>query len=200
MNEEKRKANLNLVVGINGTGKTTWLNNEVVKKVEKCLIVTVDSTEWKQVPTIRPEDVRTFTGISKIIYNDNTLEVIKNNFFGGALILDDAMSYLNNQTPAILRYLYIRRRQHGVDLYVVAHGLKQLPPQIFSFATWLVLFNSTENFSLRKKEIVEETYNKIINAQSEIMKKVSSGFPYYYKIILLDHQIKGSYVAAKKNK
>lgn len=196
--DNKRKAILTLVVGINGTGKTTWLNNQIVNKSKKCLIITPDSSEWKTVPTITPGEVRTFTGIGKLIYNDDTLEVIKNNFFGGSLILDDAMSYLNNQTPDTLRYLYIRRRQRGIDLYVVAHGLKQLPPQIFTFATFLVLFNSVENFQLRKKEIIEENFNKIIEAQTEIMKKVQSGNPYYFKILLLDQQIKGQYVANRK--
>lgn len=200
MSEEKRKANLNLVVGINGTGKTTWLNNEVVNKCKKCLIITPDPSEWKGIPTIKNEDIRTLNGIGKIIYEKDTLNFVRNNYFGGSLILDDAMSYLNEFTPEAMQFLYTRRRQRGVDIYIVAHGLRQLPPKSFTFASWLILFNSVENFQGRKNLIHPETFEKIINAQNEIMKKVSSGYPYYYKIILLDHQIKGSYVAAKKNK
>lgn len=200
MNENKRKVNLNLVVGINGTGKTTWLENEVVKKADRCLIITPDKSEWKHIPIISAKDVRTFKGVGKLIYESDTLKLVENSYSGGALILDDAMSYLDEVTPDSMQYLYIRRRQKGVDIYIVAHGLKQLPPKAFTFASWLILFNSVENFSTRKNLLHPDNYNKIINAQNEIMKKVSAGFPYYYKIILLDHQILGSYVAAKKNK
>ena len=76
INEAERVA----LVGSNGTGKTTWLNNQKVNKSKKCLIITPDSSEWKTVPIITPGEVRTFTGIGKLIYNDDTLEVIKNNF------------------------------------------------------------------------------------------------------------------------
>lgn len=194
-----RKTELNLVVGINGTGKTTWIEKNVVSGSQKCLIVTPDPAEWKQIPEVKFEDIRTLNGVGKIIYsNEKTLKKIKESFFGGALILDDAMSYLDEQTPDVLQYLYIRRRQFGIDLYIVAHGLRQLPPKAFTFASWLILFNSVENFQVRKKELIPENYDKIIKAQEEISKKVVQGFPYHYKIILLDQQIKGTYVAAKK--
>lgn len=196
---EDRKAELNLVVGINGTGKTTWLEKNIVNNGKKCLIITPDPMEWKQIPEIRYEDIRTLNGVGKIIYSDSkTLEKIKSNYSGGALILDDAMSYLDEQTPSVLQFLYIRRRQRGVDIYIVAHGLRQIPPKAFTFASWLILFNSVENFQMRKKELLPDTFEKIIKAQTEISKKVVQGFPYHYKIILLDQQIKGSYVAAKK--
>jgi hypothetical protein len=116
--------------------------------------------------------------------------LIKLNFYGGNLILDDAMAYLTNQTPEIMRYLYIRRRQFGIDLYIVAHGLRQLPPQVFTFASFLILFNSTENFSYRKRDLQPELFEKITTAQNRITQKVEAGNPYYYEFILLDPQIK----------
>ena len=191
---ERRKTELNLVVGINGTGKTTFISDEIVSKSQKSLVVTPDGAEWKHLPIIAPDELRTFTGSGRIIYeNKETLELISKNFHGGNLILDDAMAYLTNQTPEIMRYIYIRRRQFGIDIYIVAHGLRQLPPQVFTFASYLILFNSTENFSVRKRELQPELFNRIELAQKNIAKIVSLGNPYYYEIMLLDPQIAAIY-------
>ncbi len=182
-----------MVVGINGTGKTTFMR-EIAKQQQRTLIVTPDSAEWRDVAEItNPNQLRTFSGTRRMIYDSDTLEIIKQNYFGGALILDDAMAYLNEQTPEVLQYIYIRRRQFGIDIYIVAHGLRQLPPKCFTFGSFLVLFNTTENFQSRKKELLPELYEKIIDAQARIRKKVISGNPYYHEIILLDSQIRGIY-------
>jgi hypothetical protein len=107
------------------------------------------------------------------------------------------MAYLDEQTPGVLQYLYIRRRQFGIDLYIVAHGLRQLPPKCFTFGSWLVLFNTTENFSQRKKELLPDMYNRIIAAQESIAKEVVKGNPYHHEILLLDQQIKGLHEQGK---
>lgn len=204
MNEQQktnriRKAELNIVVGINGTGKTTFLQENIVKQSEKALVVTPDYAEWNHLPEITYKDIRHFNGQARIVYEDTTtLEMIRKHYYGGALILDDAMAYLTEQTPAMLQYLYIRRRQFGIDLYIVGHGLRQIPPKCFTFASFLVLFNTTENFTTRKKELQPDIYDKIIETQNRIKKKVEAGNPYYYEIILLDPQIKGLYAATNK--
>ncbi|MDL2309033.1 ATP-binding protein [Bacteroidales bacterium OttesenSCG-928-C03] len=199
--QNTRKTELNLVVGINGTGKTTFIRDEIIPSFKKCLVVTPDSAEWKHLPIIAPDQIRTFSGHGRIIYEGKeTLRHIKQNYFGGALILDDAMAYLDEQTPDVLQYIYIRRRQYGIDLYIVAHGLRQLPPKCFTFGSYLILFNTTENFTQRKKELLPAIYNKIIAAQESIEKEVLKGKPYHKEFILLDQQIRGAYEASRKAK
>lgn len=196
----RRKAELNLIVGINGTGKTTFLEKEIVQKSSKALIVTPDNAEWRNVPEIQRDEFLDFTGARRIIYEGpETIKMIKEFYHGGVLILDDAMAYLNEQTPDVLQYLYIRRRQFGIDLYIVAHGLRQLPPKVFTFSSWLILFNSIENFTSRKKDLLPDTYNRIVSSQEHIRKKVLNGDPYYYEIILLDAQIQATHEQQRKN-
>lgn len=187
----KRKTELTLIVGVNGTGKSTFIANTVLQANKKGLVVTVDGAEWRQLPLITNEQIRTFTGQARIIYEGpETLTAIKNNYSGGILVLDDALAYLNEQTPEMLRFLYIRRRQQGIDLYIVTHGLRQVPPKCFSYASYLILFYTVENFALRKKDLYPELFDKIIKTQAEIKKKVEAGDPYYYKIMLIDEQIR----------
>ena len=99
-----------------------------------------------------------------------------------------------------MKHFYIRRRQFGIDVYMVSHGLRQLPPKAFSYASWLVLFNSVENFASRKNEVLPETFEKIIAAQKKVHSIVLSGKdPYYKEIILFDAQIRGTYVQQNKH-
>lgn len=189
-----RKTQLNLVVGINGTGKTTYIKDNIVG-TKKALIVTPDLCEWRQLPEVRTaEEIRFLQTPARMIYTGpETLETIKQSFFGGLLVLDDAMAYLTEQTPDTMQYLYIRRRQFGIDIFIVAHGLRQLPPKCFTFGSFLILFATTENFSTRKRELQPELYEKIIKAQNEINRECENGNPYCNKIILLDPQIKATY-------
>ena len=188
-----RKTQLNLVVGINGTGKTTFLREKIVRQ-HKALILTPDPMEWRHLPEVRTAtEIRMMQGPARVIYQGpETLETIKGSFFGGILVLDDAMAYLTEQTPSTMQYLYIRRRQYGIDIYIVAHGLRQLPPKCFTFGSFLFLFATTENFSTRKRELQPELFQRIVDTQQHVNRQCEKGDPYCYKIILLDPSIKAA--------
>jgi len=186
----KRKAQLNLVAGVNGTGKTTFLLRNVVQRTQKALVLTPDDMEWQSLPTVStPTDIYNLRQPSRIIYTDGILDTIARCYFGGPLILDDAMAYLNHQTPDTLRYIYIRRRQRGVDIYLVTHGLRQIPPQAFSFASYLILFATTENFSARRRDLQPEIYDAVADAQDEVNRLAHSN-PYAYRVIAIDPQLR----------
>ena len=186
-----RKTQLNLIVGINVTGKTTFIKEKVVPTRNKNLIVTPDDAEWTWLPIVStPSEIYNLQGSARMIYNSaDDLLTIQRNFFGGNLILDDAMAYLDQQTPSTMQYIYIRRRQLGIDCYIVAHGLRQLPPKVFTFGSFLILFASTENFSVRKKDLQPELFARIISEQNRLNTLAYKGNPYNYSIIKLDPTI-----------
>lgn len=204
MNQKRiRKTELTILIGTNGSGKTTFLKNEIVAKSKRCLIVTPYHSEWKEVPAINISDIRTFNGTAKIIMpgrsQSNALfTAIANNYSGGILVLDDSKIYINNFTDENMDYIYTSRRQYGVDCYIVGHGLSKIPPGAFTHLSWLVLFSTNENFRRRRDELNPEDLDKIIEKQQLIKKKVEAGNPYYYEIILLDPQIRGEYVRQTK--
>lgn len=192
MADEKRKTQLNLVVGINGTGKTTFLCDEVVMKRPKCLVVTPDDYEWRELPEVSTaSEIYNLQGRARVVYRDQgTLETIARNYYGGVLVLDDAMAYLGFQTQDVLRFLYIRRRQRGIDVYIVAHGLRQVPVQCFTFGSYLILFATTENFSSRKKELDDELYRTILKTQQELNANCRrKGEKYAHRFIKMDPAI-----------
>lgn len=192
MREQRRKTELTLVCGINGTGKTTWLHDNIVSNGNRVIVCTPDSCEWRTLPYLRASEIEVFNSPHRVIYESPaTIDMLCKTYRGGTLIFDDAMAYLTSQTPEALQWIYIRHRQAGVDIYIVAHGLRQFPPRVFTFAQWLILFNSVENFSVRKKDVREDIYRKVITAQQRIAGKVSAGEPYYHEIILFDDQIRG---------
>ena len=100
------------------------------------------------------------------------------------------MAYLTfGSTSPVMRYIYIRRRQFGVDIFLVAHGLRQIPVQAYTFASHLILFATTENISARKRDLDPQTYSDILRAQQRVNAQCSRT-PYAHAIITLDPQLR----------
>ena len=178
-----------ILVGINGTGKTTFIQNillKTVKATNRALIVTPDPAEWKNVPEVAGTEITRFTGIRKIIYHTGCMAEIQQYYSNGMLIFDDCRVYIHSQSDDFMQWLQIRRRQVGVDLFCNFHGLTQVPPVFFTFATNIILFYTKDNIKRRAEYVDEQDFQAIQEAKARIAKKVDAGFPYTYEIIKLD--------------
>lgn len=178
-----------VIVGINGTGKTTFVKNileHTVSAKNRALIVTPDPAEWRQVEEVSGREIATFKGIRKIIYHSGCMDEIQRYYSNGILVFDDARVYIHAQSDDFMQWLQIRRRQTGVDLFCMFHGLTQVPPVFFTFATNMVLFYTKDNIKRRAEYVDEADFQAIQEAKSRIAKKVEGGNPYYYEIVYLD--------------
>lgn len=178
-----------VLVGINGTGKTTFikkiLENTVTEK-NRALIVTPDPAEWRAVQEVSGTAITRFKGIRKIIYHQSCMAEIQRYYTNGILVFDDARVYIHAQSDDFMQWLQIRRRQVGVDLFCNFHGLTQVPPVFFTFATNIILFYTKDNIKRRAEYVDEQDFNEIQQAKARIAQRVSAGDKYAYEIITLD--------------
>lgn len=192
---EKRKTRLDLVVGINGTGKTTWIRQQVVERQRKVLVLTPDEAEWRHLPKLTtPQEIYSLQGPARYLCNnpqriDDDIALIARSFYGGSLILDDARAYIGCMTGQSTNYLYIRRRQYGVDIYLVAHALDQVPKQAFTYATFLHLFYTTGNIQYRKRDLDPDTFARIEQMKEQVKQAVLNGDKHACAHIKIDQSL-----------
>ncbi len=167
-----RTAKQIIILGFNGTGKTTLTKKFVdrsVKRGEKVLIITPDFLEWIDVPETlleKPSDFE-FTGSRKFIWEDSkVIKKINLYFFNGLVVFDDCRAYLSSVTDPELKRLYIRRRQKMIDIIMCGHGFTDVPPQAFTNASEFVLFLTKDNIARRKNVILN--YDQVAQAQARI--------------------------------
>ena len=183
----ERSTKLIIVLGYNGTGKTTFtkklVNVEIKKPTGKALIVTPDDNEWNDLPMneLNKKVDFDYKGAKRTIYlEDFTLERIKQYYHNGLLVFDDCRSYFTSSVTLYLHNLLIRRRQKMLDIVAVGHGFTEVPPKFFTFCSDIVLFQTKDDIFKRKNDILQ--FDKVKEAADRVNKKAEQ-FPHYYEVI-----------------
>jgi hypothetical protein len=158
-----RAAELDLLIGFPGTGKTTTLQKfidvEVNSRKGRALIVTPDPIEWRQYPELDLTKKTCFSDMQsphRVIYQPGVIERIADEFSGfydGLLAFDDCRYYTGANVDAALRKIIIRRRQRQHDIFAAGHGFTEIPPVFFTYANNYFLFYTQDNIDRRKEEI-----------------------------------------------
>lgn len=177
-----------LVMGTNGTGKTTLVKNLVINELKKkdshVLVVTPHDMEWNTLPDVHPKfphRIETYVGARRIIYFNGLISIIRDKFKNGLVVFDDCRAYFKASLDDELHSLLISRRQHMIDIIAVGHGFTEIPPKMFTFATHYALFKTNDNVDLRKNVI--QDYPKMKEAQQRINMYATQKDPHYYEII-----------------
>lgn len=193
----ERMAFCDIFCGINGTGKTTLLRKTLLRLMQagnRVLIITPHIEEWGSVPEVHPKHrhhIATYTGVRKITidFDDDSnswQDDVRQYFRNGVLVLDDSREYIEAQSNKFQKWLKIGRRQKGVDLFAIFHGLTQVPPEYFTFASHLFLFYTKDNIKRRSEYICDSDFTMIQEAKKRIEAAVEQGDRYYYELLTLD--------------
>lgn len=136
-----------IIVGTNGTGKTTLVKKLIDANGRKVLVVDPDGIEWGSLATIEPYQVdKIKQGKRARIVGPTPGDLAYlTGFSEGSLVLDDCRFYVKARIEESIRRTFVRRRQRGIDIFAVAHSLNEVPPTFWTFATHLILFKTTDN-------------------------------------------------------
>ena len=183
---DKRQPTFLILIGTNGTGKTTWLKNNLLPINQKNFVVPaneMDSTAW-DIPFLTSEEFKNgFTG-SRLILPDPAivLKAIQNpKIKGGGLIIDDYRNFLqtNAAIPAIWRKLFSDRRHKMLDIAICGHDPAAINAGLFSFNPILVLFKTTRPFARNISDKVMN-YDQLLKTQNRVNKKAMTN-PHYFE-------------------
>jgi ABC-type sugar transport system ATPase subunit len=185
--EETRTPKQIIILGTNGTGKTTLVKklviNELKKKESQVLIVVPDDMEWNAIPWVNPRfptRIENYVKARKVIYFDGLIDIIRERFRNGLVVFDDCRSYFTAALETDLHSLLIRRRQQMIDIIAVGHGFTEVPPKFFTFATHYGLFKTIDNINKRKYDM--QNFELMKEAQSRINQKALIDI-HYFEII-----------------
>lgn len=185
--EEYRAAKCTLLLGFNGTGKTTFLRNTLLYMVKKAnemgqrlkiLIVTPDDVEWQEFEenNLATPDDFVYNGIMRHIWQDDyTLERLTM-FNSGVIVFDDCKTYFGDILPPEVVNFFIRRRQRMLDIFFVGHGFTTIPPKAFTYYSDAILWQTVDNIDRRKNCITNFDYFK--KKQQEVNKIAAKGGQY----------------------
>jgi len=182
----ERATKLTIILGYNGTGKTTIAKKIVaneLKKGRRALIVTPDDIEWPTIEFVHdrfPHRIKTYVGARKIIYFDGLLPIISENLTNSLLIFDDCRAYLTAQTDMDLHKTLIRRRQRMIDIIAVGHGFTEVPPKLFTFASEIILFRTIDSIERRKPYL--RNFEEMKIAQQRVNAQADKN-PHYFEVI-----------------
>lgn len=185
-NSASKQTKFVLVVGTNGTGKSTFaasLIDRAVTKKARALIVMPDDMEWQNVPFLQSDELESFTRVKKTIFGEETFADLLN-YKRGLLLLDDCRAYVRSGLTDSLHELLIRRRQNDVSIIAVGHGFTEIPPKFFTFATEIVIFRTVDNI-LKRKDCIRD-WPSMAFAVQHVNRMAQEGNPHYYRVIRMN--------------
>lgn len=170
---EHRDAQVTIVMGKNGTGKSTFCENIINGVGHRALVVTLNGAPkiWRQYPLVdvsKKKDLQFSKGIRQVYFmqhDEDTYEYIYRNFRNGILLFDDCRGYLGSNVDKNIWFkrLLMDFRHKMLDLFFVCHTPTDVPPRIWGFAS--DVFVGATDALFPKGRIHTHSAEQIIEAQ-----------------------------------
>lgn len=177
-----RDAAVIIVMGKNGTGKSTLAKKFIDAQGGRVLVVTMNGLPeiWRPFPVIDAADPKSYqdwtTGIRHVhymVHDRDTMQYIHQYFHDGILVLDDCRGYIPSQLDADkgLKRLLIDFRHKMLDVYFIVHSPGQVPRQVWSFYSYAWI-GATD--ALFDKRLPIDSCDRLLEAQHDVNKRYSA--------------------------
>lgn len=197
-----RTAQFFLLIGTNGTGKTTQLKKFIGVNGRNLIIAPnrFDSA-WDNVEAIEPEvtplqhnkfsykypGLNDYQGQRKTVIEDaNQFSALTHSVYGfrnGGLFLDDFKNYIPSRgtlPPDVIR-LFSDRRHKMIDIFAATHSWGNVNPDFMTYDPVIIQFRTTRPIT---KEVANkvENFDKLKQSFDRVNQKAKNN-PYYFEIL-----------------
>jgi molybdopterin-guanine dinucleotide biosynthesis protein len=173
---EHRDAQVTIIMGRNGTGKSTFAEKIIKSMKQRAVVVTLNGAPkiWRSHKVIDPADPKEWKfkkGIRQVWYmqhEKDTMKHIYKNYHDGLLIFDDCRGYLSSNVDAdmYLKRLLMDFRHKMLDLFFICHAPTDVPARLWGF--YSTAFIGATDALFPKSRIATDSAEKIIQAQKTV--------------------------------
>lgn len=161
-------------VGRPRTGKTFYINQLIENEKKKVLIYDLNNEQkYRHYPKMDIGQLPAWKAGKYRLFTDDAeklLDYIHLHVRNATIVLEDATSYINNNTTKILRKILVSRRHWNLDIFLTFHGLNMVPPVVFELCNFVVVKKTNDNE--KKLARIDKIPNpdQLINAWKKVMK------------------------------
>jgi hypothetical protein len=177
---------VNLLLGRRGTGKTVFVTGEdgivqdnlidiyVQKEMKVLILDTYDHPSYQQVKRILPEQIN--DSWKKGVYRcfvrpaemEDLLSVVYDNFWNGALILEDAFKHQKKNLSDNCANMVGDSKNRNVDMYFMYHTWSFVPLDLYRYLDFIELFKTKTPPGKREENELADNYEDVLAAYERV--------------------------------
>lgn len=189
---------INLLLGARGTGKTVFVTGDkeikqeclidiYINKGMKVLILdTYDHPSYAGIKIIKPEQIN--NNWKRGVYRcfclpddfEELLGIVYNNFWNGAIIIEDAYKTQRGKTTRNLSRLIGDSKNKNIDIYLMFHTWKYVPKDLYTYLDYIELWKTKGMLTSREENELADNYPAVEFAYNQVQKNPN---PYYHQTI-----------------
>lgn len=181
---------VNMIIGKRGTGKTVFAKGDhalnitglfdlyLQKNMKVLIIDTFDHPTYRDVKYIPLEKInlkwkkgvyRHYAPLKDI---DKVLDHVNQNYWNGALFLEDAVKYLRGRLSDPVLNLIGDSKQKNVDLFFMYHSWALAPKDLYRYLDYIEIFKTKDSPETRKNDL-PGCFNEVFETWTNVMKDPS---------------------------